>query len=216
MSFIVAVDGSAGSGKGTLATAIAKKFNLMYLDTGATYRCITLEMLNRKIGVDDTEEIKKMLKEVEIDFKGDDTFLNGKNVSKEIRESAVNDFVSPVSKIPEVRKSLTDLQRKIAAGKDVILDGRDIGTVVFPNADVKIYLDASEEIRAKRRYEENIQNRMNTTYEEILENVRMRDYNDMHKEVGALKVADDAIVVDSSNLTIDEVVEKIKEIINRD
>ena len=102
MSFIVAVDGSAGSGKGTLATAIAKKFNLMYLDTGATYRCITLEMLNRKIGVDDTEEIKKMLDEVEIDFKGDDTFLNGKNVSKEIRESAVNDFVSPVSKIPEV------------------------------------------------------------------------------------------------------------------
>ena len=115
MSFIVAVDGSAGSGKGTLATAIAKKFNLMYLDTGATYRCITLEMLNRKIGVDDTEEIKKMLDEVEIDFKGDDTFLNGKNVSKEIRESAVNDFVSPVSKIPEVRKSLTDLQRKIAS-----------------------------------------------------------------------------------------------------
>ena len=157
MSFIVAVDGSSGSGKGTLATAIAKKFNLMYLDTGATYRCITLEMLNRKIGVDDTEEIKKMLDEVEIDFKGDDTFLNGKNVSKEIRESAVNDFVSPVSKIPEVRKSLTDLQRKIASGKDVILDGRDIGTVVFPNADVKIYLECELEERARRRHKQNLE-----------------------------------------------------------
>ena len=111
---------------------------------------------------------------------------------------------------------MVEVQRQLAVGKNVIVEGRDIGTVVFPNADVKIYLDASEEIRAKRRYEENIQNGMNTTYEEILENVRMRDYNDMHKEVGALKVAEDAIVVDSSNLTIDEVVEKIKEIINRD
>ena len=108
---------------------------------------------------------------------------------------------------------MVEVQRKLANGKNVIVEGRDIGTVVFPNADIKIYLDASEEIRAQRRYEENKQNGIDTTYEEVLENVKMRDYNDMHKKVGALKKADDAIVVDSTNLTIDEVVEKIKNII---
>ena len=110
---------------------------------------------------------------------------------------------------------MVEVQRKLANEKNVIVEGRDIGTVVFPNADIKIYLDASEEVRAKRRYEENIQNGIDTTYEEVLENVKMRDYNDMHKKVGALKKADDAIVVDSTNLTIDEVVEKIKEIIKK-
>ena len=213
MSFIVAVDGSAGSGKGTLATAIAKKFNLMYLDTGATYRCITLEMLNRKIGVDDTEEIKKMLDEVEIDFKGDDTFLNGKNVSKEIRESAVNDFVSPVSKIPEVRKSLTDLQRKSASGKDVILDGRDIGTVVFPNADVKIYLECELEERARRRHKQNLEKGIESTLEECKKNLETRDKIDSSRKIAPAKPADDAIIIDTTNLTIEEVREKASEII---
>ena len=108
---------------------------------------------------------------------------------------------------------MVEVQRKLANGKNVIVEGRDIGTVVFPNADIKIYLDAGEEIRAKRRYEENKQNGIDTTYEEVLENVKMRDYNDMHKKIGALKKADDAIVVDSTNLTIDQVVEKLKDII---
>ena len=110
---------------------------------------------------------------------------------------------------------MVEVQRKLANGKNVIVEGRDIGTVVFPNADIKIYLDAGEKIRAQRRYEENKQNGIDTTYEEVLENVKMRDYNDMHKKVGALKKADDAIIVDSTNLTIDEVVEKIKEIIKQ-
>ncbi len=213
MSFVVAVDGSSGSGKGTLATAIAKKFNLMYLDTGATYRCITLEMINKKIDLKDTKKIKEMLKNVEIDFKGDDTFLNGENVTKEIREKAVNDLVSPVSKIPEVRESLTALQRKIAEGKDVILDGRDIGTVVFPNADVKIYLECDLEERAKRRLKQNQEKGIESTLEECRENLRTRDKIDSSREIAPAKPADDAIIIDTTNLTIKGVQDKVSKII---
>ena len=131
----------------------------------------------------------------------------------EIRTKEVTSIVSQISSIIPVRTKLVEIQRKLAIGKNVIVEGRDIGTVVFPNADLKIYLDADEEVRAKRRYEENIQKGMKTTYEEVLENVRARDYNDIHKPVGALKKADDAIVIDSTKLTIDEVVEKVKELI---
>ena len=217
---IVAVDGPAGSGKGTVTKRIEKELGFLNLDTGATYRCVALQVVRKKLNLEDTDEIVKIANEIDIkiDNSGDKDIilLNGEDVSKEIRTKEVTAVVSQISSIIPVRERMVEVQRQLAVGKNVIVEGRDIGTVVFPNADVKIYLDASEEIRAKRRYEENIQNGMNTTYEEILENVRMRDYNDMHKEVGALKVADDAIVVDSSNLTIDEVVEKIKEIINRD
>ena len=214
---IVAVDGPAGSGKGTVTKRIEKELGFLNLDTGATYRCVALQVVRKKLNLEDTDEIVKIANEIDIkiDNSGDKDIilLNGEDVSKEIRTKEVTAVVSQISSIIPVRERMVEVQRQLAVGKNVIVEGRDIGTVVFPNADVKIYLDASEEIRAKRRYEENIQNGMNTTYEEILENVRMRDYNDMHKEVGALKVADDAIVVDSSNLTIDEVVEKIKEII---
>lgn len=217
---IVAVDGPAGSGKGTVTKRIEKELGFLNLDTGATYRCVALQVVRKKLNLEDTDEIVKIANEIDIkiDNSGDKDIilLNGEDVSKEIRTKEVTAVVSQISSIIPVRERMVEVQRQLAVGKNVIVEGRDIGTVVFPNADVKIYLEASEEIRAKRRYEENIQNGMNTTYEEILENVRMRDYNDMHKEVGALKVADDAIVVDSSNLTIDEVVEKIKEIINRD
>ena len=217
---IVAVDGPAGSGKGTVTKRIEKELGFLNLDTGATYRCVALQVVRKKLNIEDKDAIIKIANEIDIkiDNTGDKDIilLNGEDVSKEIRTKEVTAVVSQISSIIPVRERMVEVQRQLAVGKNVIVEGRDIGTVVFPNADVKIYLDASEEIRAKRRYEENIQNGMNTTYEEILENVRMRDYNDMHKEVGALKVADDAIVVDSSNLTIDEVVEKIKEIINRD
>ena len=217
---IVAVDGPAGSGKGTVTKRIEKELGFLNLDTGATYRCVALQVVRKKLNLEDTDEIVKIANEIDIkiDNSGDKDIilLNGEDVSKEIRTKEVTAVVSQISSIIPVRERMVEVQRQLAVGKNVIVEGRDIGTVVFPNADVKIYLDASEEIRAKRRYEENIQNGMNTTYEEILENVRMRDYNDMHKEVGALKVAEDAIVVDSSNLTIDEVVEKIKEILNRD
>ena len=206
---IVAVDGPAGSGKGTVTKKIEEELGFLNLDTGATYRCVALQVLK--------ENIIKIANE--IDIKIDNTgskdiiLLNGENVSKEIRTKEVTSIVSQISSIIPVREKMVEIQRKLATGKNVIVEGRDIGTVVFPNAEIKIYLDASEEIRAKRRYEENIQNGIKTTYEEVLENVKMRDYNDMHKKVGALKKAEDAIVIDSSNLSIDEVVKKIEDII---
>ena len=214
---IVAVDGPAGSGKGTVTKRIEKELGFLNLDTGATYRCVALEVLRRGISLNDEKEIIKVANEIDIQIKNegekDIILLNGEDVSKEIRTKEVTQIVSQVSSIIPVREKMVEVQRNLAKGKNVIVEGRDIGTVVFPNADIKIYLDASEEVRAKRRYEENKQNGIDTTYEEVLENVRMRDYNDMHKKVGALKKADDAILVDSTNLSIDEVVNKIKEII---
>lgn len=214
---IVAVDGPAGSGKGTITKEIEKKLGLLNLDTGATYRCVALQVLKENVSIENENKIIEIANDIDIkiDNTGDKDIilLNGKDVSKEIRTSEVTAIVSQISSIIPVRERMVEVQRSLANGKNVIVEGRDIGTVVFPNADVKIYLDASEEIRAKRRYEENLQNGIDTTYEEVLENVKMRDYNDMHKKVGALKKADDAVVVDTSNLSIDEVVEKVVEII---
>ena len=214
---IVAVDGPAGSGKGTVTKIIEEELGFLNLDTGATYRCVALQTLREGLSLENEKEIIEIANN--IDIKIDNTgekdiiLLNGEDVSKEIRTKEVTAVVSQISSIIPVREKMVEVQRSLAKGKNVIVEGRDIGTVVFPNADVKIYLDASEEIRAKRRYEENVQNGIDTTYEEVLENVKMRDYNDMHKPYGALKKADDAIVVDSTNLSIEEVVEKIKNII---
>lgn len=214
---IVAVDGPAGSGKGTVTKKIEEELGFLNLDTGATYRCVALQTLREGVKIENEDEIVRIAND--IDIKIDNTgnkdiiLLNGEDVSKEIRTREVTEIVSQVSSIIPVREKMVEVQRNLAKGKNVIVEGRDIGTVVFPNADIKIYLDASEEIRAKRRYEENKQNGIDTTYEEVLENVKMRDYNDMHKKVGALKKADDAVVIDSSNLTIDEVTKKIEDII---
>ena len=214
---IVAVDGPAGSGKGTVTKKIEEKMGFLNLDTGATYRCVALQVLKENVKLEDEEKIIKIANE--IDIKIDNTgskdiiLLNGEDVSKEIRTKEVTSIVAPISSIIPGREKMVDVQRKLATGKNVIVEGRDIGTVVFPNADIKIYLDASQEIRAKRRYEENIQDGMETTYEEILESIKMRDYNDMHRKVGALKKAEDAIVIDTSKLSIEEVVNKIEEII---
>ena len=216
---IIAVDGPAGSGKGTITKRIEEDLGFLNLDTGATYRCVALQILRENIDLEDEEKIVELAKKIDIKIdntgKQDIVLLNGENVSKEIRTKEVTAIVSQVSSIIPLRKIMVELQRKLATGKNVIVEGRDIGTVVFPNAELKIYLDASEEIRAKRRYKENIEKGMETTYEEILENVRMRDYNDMRKEYGALKKAEDAVVIDSTNLTIEEVVEKVKDLINK-
>ena len=214
---IVAVDGPAGSGKGTVTKKIEEKLGFLNLDTGATYRCVALQTLREGVKIENEDEIVRIAND--IDIKIDNTgnkdiiLLNGEDVSKEIRTREVTEIVSQVSSIIPVREKMVEVQRNLAKGKNVIVEGRDIGTVVFPNADIKIYLDASEEIRAKRRYEENKQNGIDITYEEVLENVKMRDYNDMHKKVGALKKADDAVVIDSTELSIEEVVDKIKELI---
>ena len=169
--------------------------------------------------INQTEKIIQIANEIKIEIDNtqekDIILLNGEDVSKEIRSKEVTAIVSQISSIIPVRERMVEVQRKLATGKNVIVEGRDIGTVVFPNADLKIYLDASEEIRAKRRYKENMENGINTTYEEVLENVKLRDYNDKNKKVGALKKAEDAIVIDSSKMNIDEVVEKVKELIKQ-
>ena len=215
---IVAVDGPAGSGKGTVTKRIEKEVGFMYLDTGVTYRCLALEVLRKGITLEEEDKIIDIASNIDVKIEkqenGDLVLLNNEDVSREIRTNEVNSIVSQVSSIIQVREIMVELQRKLAMGKNVIVEGRDIGTVVFPNAEIKIYLDASEEVRAKRRYEENKQNGINTTYEEVLENVKVRDYNDMHKKVGALKKAKDAIVIDSTNLTVDQVVEKIIQMID--
>ncbi len=217
MSFIVAVDGPAGSGKGTITKKIEEQIGLINLDTGATYRCVALEVLRNGYSLNDEKKITDMIDNMEIKIKKDGSkdiiLLNGKDVSSAIRSKEVTSIVSQVSSIIPVREKMVLIQRKLAEGKNSIVEGRDIGTVVFPDADLKIYLDASEEIRAQRRYKENIEKGLNISYEETLENIKLRDYNDKNKKVGALKQAEDAVYIDTSDLTIDEVVEKIKELI---
>lgn len=219
MSFIVGIDGPAGTGKGTITEILAKKYKFLNIDTGATYRCVTLYMLNNNIGLDDEEKISEMLKDIKIDMKNEDgkqkVFLNGEDVTDKIRTPEVSKNVSQVSAIKQIRTSMAGLQRKMAQGKNVIMEGRDICTVVFPTADVKIYLDADVEERAKRRFKQNKEKGLDMSYEDILENIKNRDKIDKEKEFGALKVAEGAVVIDSTNMTINEVAKKISSIIDK-
>ena len=210
---IVAIDGPAGSGKGTIAKILAKECNLLYIDTGAMYRAIAYAMIKNNIKLDEEDKIIELAKNSKIEFIDGKTYLDGHDISSEIRSMEVTKIVFSVSSIIKLREILVDLQRKLAEGSNVIMEGRDITTVVFPNATYKFYLDANVEERAKRRYKENTEKGMNVSFEEILENIKKRDYNDMHKEVGALTRSEDSIYIDSSNMTIEEVVEKIKSII---
>lgn len=220
MSFIVAIDGPSGTGKGTITKLIAQELGLVNIDTGAMYRCIALACLDKGItNNEERERIIEIAKKVDIQIQHNGTeqeiFLDNRNVSKEIRTQEATMMSSQVSAIPEVREIMVDLQRKMAEGKEIIMEGRDITTVVFPNAQVKIYLDASSEERANRRYKENQEKGINTemTYEDVLKAIEKRDYDDSHRKVGALKIAEDAIVVDTTKMTIEEVKEKVKEII---
>ena len=214
---IVAIDGPAGTGKGTVAKLISEKLDFVYIDTGAMYRCITLKMIRESISLNEEEKIKDLLERTKITFKNlsdkQHVYLDGEDVSDLIRKPNVNELVSPVSAIKIIRIKMVELQRKLGEEGNVIMEGRDITTVVFPNAEVKIYLDAKLEIRAERRYKELVERGNNVTYEDTLESIRKRDKNDMEKEMGALKIAEDAVVIDTSNMTIEEVYDKIKEII---
>ncbi len=219
MSFIVAIDGPAGTGKGTITSLISKELGLVNIDTGATYRCVALNAIRNNIKLEEQEKIIASLENIEIDMKNEGgeqkVFLNGEDVSKQIRSKEVSQIVSQVSSIKEVRYKMVEVQRKLAQGKDVIMEGRDITTVVFPKANVKIYMDADERVRAQRRYKEMQEKGIQMTYEEVLKNIQARDKNDKEKEIGALKIAEDAIYLDTTGLSIEEVKDRILNIIGQ-
>ena len=211
---VIAIDGPAGSGKGTLAKELAKRLNLVNIDTGATYRCVALKVLRNNISINDEDEIIEIARSIDIDLLKDGrVLLDKEDVTKEIRSKEVTSIVSPISSIVKVREIMVDIQRKIAQGKDVVMEGRDITTVVFPEAEYKFYLDASVEVRAERRYKENLEKGIDTSYEEVLKSIQERDYNDMHKKVGSLMRTDEQIYIDSTNLTIDEEVAIVEKVI---
>ena len=211
---IIAIDGPAGSGKSTIAKLIAEDLGLVYLDTGAMYRLVTLKALNDGI-LGNLDKIIKMLDDLRIDIKKNGFYLDDTNVSEEIRKPVVSENVSDIAAIREVREKMVDLQRKFSESKNVILDGRDIGTVVFPNADVKIFLIADAKERANRRYKELVSKVENVKIEEIYENILKRDKIDSTRKESPLKKADDAIEVDTTSKNIEEVKNEILYIIKQ-
>lgn len=213
----VAIDGPAGAGKSTLARAAAKELGYVYVDTGALYRAIGLNALRKNVNTSDTCSVEKTLEGLSVELKfangEQQVLLNGENVSDSIRTPEASMAASNVSAIPAVRAFLFDLQRDIAASNSCIMDGRDIGTVVLPNAQVKIFLTASPEIRAKRRYDELIAKGSKVNFDDVLEDLKKRDYNDSHRQAAPLKPAADGIIVDTSSLTLRQAADRIIEVI---
>lgn len=210
---IIAIDGPAGSGKSTVARAIAEEMRITYIDTGAMYRAVALQVLRRKIDLEDEISLKAMLRETDIDFVDGKIYLDGEYVEQEIRGTQVTQKVSPVSAIASVREAMVDKQREIAARRDCVLDGRDIGTVVFPRADVKIFLTADVAVRAKRRMQENLDKGIEADYEEIKRSMKQRDLADSTREHSPLKKAEDAVEIDTSDKTVAEICRAIIQII---
>lgn len=217
MGFIVAVDGTAGSGKGTITKIIADKLNLISIDTGAMYRCVALECINKNIDYTEIEKIKEVLKDINIELKKENNsqvvILNGKDVTREIRTPEVDNVVAKFAAIKEVRDKITPIQRKMGQDANIIMEGRDIGTVVFPNADVKVFLDCSVEERARRRYNQDLEKGIKTTYEEVLESIKERHRLETEREIAPLVQAPDAVYIDSTKMTIDEEAEAVIKII---
>lgn len=215
MKIAVAIDGPAAAGKSTIAKKVAAIRGFTYIDTGAMYRAFTWYCLNNNIDCKDEKACCSVIDKVNIVLKPDNTVLcNGIDVTKAIRQTDVSGNVSYIASYGEIRKALVELQRKMAETDSVIMDGRDIGTTVLPNADVKIFQIASAECRALRRYKENQEKGIACTYQDIVDDVNKRDYIDSHRAVSPLKAAEDAIHLDTSNLTIDEVVEEVIKIID--
>jgi len=218
MGFVVAIDGPAGSGKGTITKIIAEKRNLVSIDTGAMYRCVALDCLNNGIDVDNIEGIERILDNIQIELLKENgeqkVLLNGKDVSKEIRETRVDAVVAKFAAVKVIRDKVTPMQRKMGETQNIIMEGRDIGTVVFPNADVKIFLDCSVEERARRRYKQNIEKGIQTTYEEVLEIIKERHKLETERDIAPFVKPEDAITVDSTHMTIEEETEVILKIID--
>ncbi len=214
-NIVIAIDGNSGCGKSSTAKALAKELRYIYIDTGAMYRAVTLFFIEHGIDLKNDLDVQEALKQVDISFEynmdtgKNETFLNGKNVENEIRQMEVSNLVSPVSEISRVRRKLVEQQRRLGENKGVVMDGRDIGTVVFPDAELKIFMTAKLEVRAKRRQLELEEKDTFVTLDEVIENLKNRDSIDTSRADSPLKKADDAYEIDTSNLTFDEQVSKI-------
>lgn len=213
MGYNVAIDGPAGAGKSTIAKLVAEEKGFIYVDTGAMYRGLAIHFLDRGIRAEETDKVIEACKDVDVKIRYEEgvqqVFLNGTNITGRLRDEAVGQMTSKCSVIPEVRAKLLDLQRDLARAQDVIMDGRDIGTCVLPDADVKVYLTASVETRAKRRYDELTAKGEACDLDEIARDIKERDERDMNRETAPLRQAEDAVLVDSSDMTIEEVVKEI-------
>ncbi|SCN22381.1 Cytidylate kinase [Clostridium sp. N3C] len=209
MRISIAIDGPAGAGKSTIAKKIANKLGIMYINTGLMYRAITFKALEKNIAPADVEGLIKLIDNIEMYFENNNIFINGEDLTSKLTTQEINKSVASYAAIPEVRERLVELQRNLSNKFDVIMDGRDIGTVVLKNAAFKFYLTASPEERANRRYRELTAKGIEASYEEILKDIIDRDYKDMHREVNPLRKAEDAIEIDSTSLSIDEVVDLI-------
>jgi cytidylate kinase len=211
----IAIDGPAGAGKSTIARIIADRLKILYIDTGAMYRAITLYMIKNNIELNELERIKGLLDKIYLEFKDNRIFVDGVDVSDEIRDPEVNKYVSPVSTIPIVREKLVDLQRSMALKNSVVMDGRDIGTNVLKDADIKIFLTASVNERAKRRYLEMLNKSINVDMESVKRDISLRDKIDSEREINPLRKAPDAIAVDTTGKSIEDVVNEIIYIIKK-
>ena len=211
--FNVAIDGPSGVGKSTIAKAVAEKYGMVHLDTGAMYRCVAYYLKNNPVNLDDDKALKEKLDEIHIRFEGKEVYLNDDNVSKEIRDNEISMYASKTSSYPLVREKLVALQQQITADKGYIVDGRDICSVVLPDAEVKIYMDASASARAERRYKEYLSKNVDVKYEDILKDIEQRDYQDMHREISPLVRTEDAAYIDTSDLSIDQVIEAVDNVI---
>ncbi len=213
MGYNVAIDGPAGAGKSTIAKLVAEEKGFIYVDTGAMYRGLAIHFLDRGIRAEETDKVIEACKDADVKIRYEEgvqqVFLNGTNITGRLRDEAVGQMTSKCSVIPEVRAKLLDLQRDLARTQDVIMDGRDIGTCVLPDADVKVYLTASVETRAKRRYDELTAKGEACDLDEIAKDIKERDERDMNRETAPLRQAEDAVLVDSSDMTIEEVVKEI-------
>ena len=211
----IAIDGPAAAGKSTIAKRVAAIMNFTYIDTGAMYRAFTWAVLNRGLNPEDEVASCSIIPEVKIDLAEDGhVYCNGNDVTRAIREPLVSGNVSYIASYKDIRLALVDMQRAMAASKSVVMDGRDIGTYVLPNAEVKIYQVASVETRAKRRYDENVQKGIPTSMDDVIADVRKRDYIDSHRAFAPLRPADDAVPLDTSDMTIEEVVDAVLGIIH--
>lgn len=218
MPYVVAIDGPAGTGKGTVAKIVAERLNLIYIDTGAMYRAVCVKALRSSIEPEETEKVEKILKDISIKINKKDgkqqVLLDGEDVTEEIRTPLVDSYVAKFAAIKQVREKMTPLQREMRSEGNIIMEGRDITTVVFPDAEVKIYLDAEVEERAKRRYKQNIEKGINCTYEEVLKSIKERHILETTREIAPLRQAEDAVYLDTTKLSIEEVVQRVVEIIN--